>query len=130
MRKTFILPIGRESALEAVRTAPDGFAVTVAERTRSLEQNAAQWPILQAFADQLQWPVNGRMVSMSPDEWKDVLTAAFQGETVRLAMGLNGGVVMLGLRTSRMGKQRFSEWLSFLQATADLRGVVLSKEYA
>jgi len=120
----------RRRAMACVAEAPEGYVVTVQEPTRSTDQNAAQWPILEAFAEQLQWPVNGAMVSLTAEEFKDVLTAAFQGETVRLAMGLNGGVVMLGLRTSQMGKRRFSEWLSFLQATADLRGVVLSKEYA
>ena len=123
-------PEARRRAMACVADAPEGYVVTVQEPTRSTDQNSAQWPILEAFAEQLQWPVNGAMVSLSAEEWKDVLTSAFQGETVRLAMGMNGGVVMLGLRTSQMGKRRFSEWLSFLQATADLRGVVLSKEYA
>lgn len=123
-------PEARRRAMACVAEAPEGYVVTVQEPTRNTSQNAAQWPILEAFAEQLQWPVNGAMVNLSAEEWKDVLTAAFQGETLRLAMGLNGGVVMLGLRTSQMGKRRFSEWLSFLQATADLRGVVLSKEYA
>lgn len=104
--------------------------LTASDETRSLEQNAAQWPILEAFSEQLRWPVNGEMVKMTPEEFKDVLTAAFQGETVRLAMGLNGGVVMLGLRTSKMGKRRFSEWLDFLNATAALRGVELEREPA
>ena len=103
--------------------APTGWVVSICEATRTLEQNAAQWPYLDAFSKQLRWPVNGEMVVMTADEWKDVLTAAFQGETVRLAMGLNGGVVMLGLRTSKMGKRVFSEWLEFLKATAALRGV-------
>jgi hypothetical protein len=93
--------------------------------TRSLEQNAAQWPILDAFSRQLQWPVNGKMVHMTPEEWKDTLSAAFQNETVRLAMGLNGGVVMLGMRTSKMSKARFSEWLEFLHAVAAERGVTV-----
>lgn len=115
----------RRRAMASVADAPEGFVVTVQEPTRSTDQNAAQWPILEAFAEQLQWPVNGAMVNLSAEEWKDVLTAAFQGETVRLAMGLNGGVVMLGLRTSQMGKRRFSEWLDFLNATAALRGVVV-----
>ena len=115
----------RRRAMACVADAPEGYVVTVQEPTRSTDQNAAQWPILEAFAEQLQWPVNGAMVSLSAEEWKDVLTAAFQGETVRLAMGLNGGVVMLGLRTSQMGKRRFSEWLDFLNATAALRGVVV-----
>ena len=120
----------RRRAMACVADAPDGYVVTVQEPTRNTSQNAAQWPILEAFAEQLQWPVNGAMVNLSAEEWKDVLTAAFRGETVRLAMGLNGGVVMLGLRTSQMGKRRFSEWLDFLNATAALRGVVVYADEA
>ena len=123
-------PEARRRAMACVAEAPEGYVVTVQEPNRSLDQNAAQWPILEAFAEQLQWPVNGAMVNLSAEEWKDVLTAAFQGETVRLAMGLNGGVVMLGLRTSQMGKRRFSEWLEFLRATATLRGVVVYADEA
>jgi len=67
--------------------------------------------------------VNGRMVKMEPEEWKDVLTAAFKRETARLAMGMDGGVVMLGARTSAFGKREFSDWLEFLHATAAARGV-------
>lgn len=132
MKRAFVLAHqqARALALECVRTAPDGFAVTVGEPSRSIEQNAAQWPILQAFAGQLQWPVNGRMVSMSPDEWKDVLTAAFRKEQARLAMGLDGGVVMLGQRTSQFSKREFSEWLEFLHATAADRGVTVYEREA
>jgi hypothetical protein len=97
--------------------------VDIRPERRSTEQNSAQWPILNAFAKQLQWPVNGEMVYMSAEDWKDVLTAAFKRERLRLAMGLDGGVVMLGLRTSKMDKAEFSEWLDFLNATAALRGV-------
>lgn len=121
----------RRGALEAVETAPDGYCVTVSEPTRSLDQNAAMWPILQAFSDQLQWPVNGAMVWMTPDEWKDVLTAAFERENVRLAMGLDGGVVMLGLRTSKFGVRKMSEFIDFLHATAAARDVDLCyREYS
>lgn len=115
----------RNRAIEAVRVAPDGYAVTVGEANRSLDQNAAQWPILQAFADQLQWPVNGAMVWMTADEWKDVLSAAFKRESVRVAMGMDGGMVMLGSRTSEFGKKQFSDWLEFLHATAAARDVDL-----
>ena len=123
-------PEARRRAMACVADAPENYVVTVQEPNRSLDQNAAQWPILEAFAEQLQWPVNGAMVSLTAEEFKDVLTAAFQGETVRLAMGLNGGVVMLGLRTSQMGKRRFSEWLDFLHATAALRGVTVYADEA
>lgn len=97
--------------------------VSIEAETRDTEQNKQQWPILQAFAKQIQWPVNGSMVYMSDEEWKDVLTAAFKQETVRLAMGLNGGVVMLGLRTSKIKRQDWPEWMAFLKATAAMRGV-------
>lgn len=121
----------RNGAVQAVMDAPTGYVVTVSEPTRSLDQNAAQWPILQAFADQLQWPVNGEMVWLTDLEWKDLLTAAFHGEAVRLAQGLNGGVVMIGLRTRKFSKKEFSEWLEFLKATAALREVDLHYlEYA
>ena len=115
----------RANALQAVKDAPDGYRVTVEPPKRSLDQNAAQWPILEAFSRQLDWPVNGSMVKMTADEWKDVLTAAFKRETVRMAMGLDGGVVMLGMRTSKMAKAEFSEWLEFLHATAALKGVIV-----
>ena len=128
-KQTYILahPTARQRAVDAVRNAPDGFCVTVAEPSRNLEQNAAQWPILQAFADQLKWPVNGSMESLTAEEFKDILTAAFKRETVRVAMGLDGGMVMLGARTSQMGKREFSEWLDFLHATAAARGVELEE---
>ena len=118
----------RANAIEAVRSAPDGMCVTIRDVNRTLDQNAAQWPILEAFSDQLLWPVNGQMVKMTAEEWKDVLTAAFQRETARLAMGLDGGVVMLGQRTSKFGKKKFSEWLEFLHAVAAQRGVVVYRE--
>ncbi|MDE2022049.1 MAG: recombination protein NinB [Patescibacteria group bacterium] len=131
MKRSFVIQPAphpaRANAERAVQEAPDGYSVTVAEATRSLEQNSAQWPILQAFSEQLEWPVNGGMVKMRPDEWKDVLTAAFRREAARLAMGLDGGVVMLGARTSTFGKREFSEWLEFLHATAAQRGVVIDK---
>ena len=118
----------RRRAAEDCKTAPDGFVVTVAEPTRSLDANAAQWPILEAFSRQLQWPVNGRMETLTAEEWKDVLTAGFRRENVRVAMGLDGGVVMLGARTSTFSKSKFSDWLEFLNATAANRGINLTAE--
>lgn len=126
-KKVFIMAHteARARAVQAVQDAPDGYAVAISEPTRNLDQNAAQWPILQAFADQLQWPINGRMEWLQPEEWKDVLTCAFRREAVRVAMGLDGGMVMLGSRTSKFSKAQFSEWLEFLNATAADRDVIL-----
>ena len=129
-KQLFIMahPTARANALRAVAGAPEGYSVTVAPPTRNLEQNAAQWPILEAFSDQLQWPVNGVMCHLTADEFKDILSAAFGQETVRIAQGLDGGMVMLGKRTSKMSKAQFSDWLEFLHATAAMRGVIVYPE--
>lgn len=130
IRRLFILAHAtarRRAASFIADEAPDGWVVEAKEPTRSLDQNAAQWPILGAFSKQLKWPVNGEMVYMTDEEWKDVLTAAFKQERTRLAMGLDGGVVMLGQRTSKFGKRKFSEWMEFLQATAAIRGVKIER---
>lgn len=101
------------------------WVLTIKPETRSQAQNRLMWPLLESFSKQLQWPINGHMVHMDAHDWKDVLTAAFKGEAVRLAMGLDGGVVMLGQRTSKFTKAEFSEWIEFLFATAANRGVEL-----
>ena len=120
----------RQLARQAVAEAPEGYVVKIAEPSRTLDQNAAQWPILQAFADQLQWPINGQMCQITPDDWKDILTCAFRNESPRVAAGLDGGMVLLGQRTSKFGKREFSAWMDFLWATASERGVVVYQDVA
>ncbi len=127
MKQTFVLAHSeaRNRALNAIHAAPDGMIVTIAEKTRTLEQNAAQFPYLAGFSEQLLWPVNGVMMKLDPLEWKDILTCAFEGDVnPRLAQGFDGGVVMLGKRTSKFGKKKFSEWYEWLQAAAALKGII------
>ena len=95
------------------------------ENRRNNSQNAAQWPILQAWAEQKQWPINGAMCYLTPEDWKDILTATFEGETrPRISPSFDGaGMVMLGRRTSRYGKRRFSEWLEWLNAASVEAGI-------
>lgn len=128
-RKHFIIIDSsiRARACYAIQMAPDGYHVIIQEPTRNLDQNAAQWPILESFSEQLFWPVNGVMNELTPEEWKDILTAAFKRETVRVAQGLDGGIVMLGRRTREFGKKEFSDWLEFLHATAADRGVNIER---
>ena len=104
--------------MQAVQNADDGDIVEISKPKRTLEQNAAQWPILEEFARQKQWPVNGELCWLTKEEWKDILTAAYKKEQVRLAQGIDGGVVMLGQRTSKFKKKEFSEWLEYLHYCA------------
>jgi ABC-type Fe3+ transport system substrate-binding protein len=120
-------PLSRGRAMKAVEVAPDGYIVDIREPARNLDQNALMWVYLQAFSDQLEWPVNGRMEKLAPEEWKDLLSAAFKQELQRVAPGLNGGMVLLGLRTSKFGKRQFADFITFIQATAADRGVTLEE---
>ena len=52
----------RKRAKEAIDSAPDGYACRIGESNRTTDQNAAQWPILECFAKQRQWPVNGKVI--------------------------------------------------------------------
>ena len=110
---------------------PNGLRCAVCEERRNAGQNAAQWPILQAWAEQKQWPVNGEMCWLIDEEWKDILTAAFEEDTKpRIAPGLNGGMVMLGRRTSRYGKKKFSVWLDWLNAASYHAGIKIPAQEA
>lgn len=115
------------AACRHVMEAKEGDQVVIREPKRNLDQNAALWPLLECFSRQLKWTVNGEFVRLDPAEWKDVLSAAFDEETVRLAEGLNGGKIMLGKRTSQFSKKRFSEFLEFIHAAAAQRGVVFHR---
>lgn len=132
-RRLFVLSHeeARQRAVATVQCAPDGYRVTVEPPKRSLDQNAALWPLLQAFSEQRPWAVNGVTMHLSPDEWKDILSASFQGEQMRMSpMVGSGGFVMIGLRTSVMSKARFSEFLDFINASAAELGVKLQMEQA
>ena len=120
----------RSLAAEFCLTAPDGWVVKVSEPGRTLSQNALMWPLLEAFAEQLPWPVNGEMCYLSADDWKNILTAAFRREVVRMTPGLDGGMVLLGMRTREFSKREFSDWIEFLYATAAWRGVSLERKAA
>lgn len=77
--------------------------VTLAEAkpTRTLEQSARMWALLTDVSRQVQWPVDGKLQRLTPEEWKDIFTAAHtKGQ--RVAQGIEGGFVMLGAHTSRM----------------------------
>lgn len=93
-------------------------------KLRTLDQNAAQWRILGAWAKQKEWLINGQKTFLIDEDWKDILTATYEGEIApRLAPGLNGGIVMLGRRTSKYDREKFSDWLDWLNFASIEAGV-------
>jgi hypothetical protein len=100
-------------------------AAQKAEPVRNLSQNALMWVLLQELADGLLWQVDGVKVRMSKEEWKVVLTAGLTKE-VRLAAGINGGIVMLGRSTSKMTTREMSELIEFIHYFAASKGFKFS----
>ncbi|SPA44618.1 recombination protein NinB [Cupriavidus taiwanensis] len=111
----------RAGAQLAIQNAPDGFIVTVAEPTRSLDQNAKLWPMLSDVSRQVDW--YGQR--LSPEEWKDVFSAALKKQKV--VPGLDGGFVVCGQSTSRMGKREFSDLLELMYSFGAGKGVQWSE---
>lgn len=77
-------------------------------RRRTNDQNSKLWPMLNDVSKQVRW--HGQM--LSPDDWKDIFTAALKGQ--RSAPGIHGGVVMFGARTSKMNTKQLAELIEFI----------------
>jgi hypothetical protein len=118
--KLFVLshPQARQNALRAVAEAPEGYEVRIAERRRSLDQNAHLWAVLTDISNQVDW--HGQ--KLSPEDWKSILTAGLKKEQ-RMAPGISGGWVVLGISTSKMTKSEFSELLELAYAFGAEKGV-------
>ena len=116
----------RRNAIECIHDAPDGYVVTVSEETRTVDQNALLWPLLQCFARQSPLEVNGTSQYITEEEWKDVLSALFHKEMERVAY-VDGAFILLGARTSKMGKREFSEFIEFIYAFGAARHVNFKK---
>lgn len=107
----------RDNALDAVSRAPVGMVVEIKEKTRSLDQNALLWPLLHTVSQQVDWYGH----KLSPDEWKDVFSAALKKS--RIVPGIDGGFVAVGLRTSQLSKRDFSDLVEIIYAFGAEHGV-------
>lgn len=97
--------------------APFGHVVTLAEPTRTLEQNARMWAQLTDISSQVDWYGN----RLTPEEWKDVFSAALKKQ--RAVPGIDGGFVILGQHTSKMTKREMSDLIELMNAFCAERGV-------
>lgn len=80
---------------------------------RSNNQNRKMWAMLNDIARQLTWPINGVRDYITPEDWKDLITAGL-AKHQRIAQGIEGGVVMLGSRTSKMTKGELAELIEYI----------------
>lgn len=107
--------------------APDGFRIEIAEPKRTDAQNRLLWPLLTALSVQVKW----HGLTLSPEDWKDVMTAGLKREA-RMVPNMDGnGFVALGMRTSTLTKAEFGELIELIYAFGAREGVVFEpKEQA
>jgi hypothetical protein len=110
-----------ESMLRQWFKSHDDAALIVSEPRRTLDQNAKLWPMLGDISEQVEW--HGQR--LKDHEWKDVFTAALK--RYRAIPGIDGGIVLLGMRTSRMTKSELSDLIESIYAFGSDHEVVWSE---
>jgi len=114
-------PTAKHAACIRIHDAPEGYVMTIAEATRTLEQNAKLWPMLQDVSSQVDWYGN----KLTDEEWKDVFSASLKKQ--KAVPGIDGGFVVCGQRTSKMGKKEFADLIEVIYAFGAERGVKWSE---
>lgn len=85
------------------------------EELRTPEQNDRMWGMLDDVSHQCKLVINGRLLWATKEDWKEVFTAALR-QHQRTAEGIDGGVVLLGARTSKMGKREMGDLMELIAA--------------
>ena len=112
----------RAYAAKKLAEAPADWIVTIAPPTRTIDQNAKMWPMLQDVSRQVIW----HGLRLTPDDWKDMFTAALKN--LRVVPNIDGtGFVAIGQRTSTMSKRTFSDLVELIYAFGAQHGVVWSE---
>lgn len=107
----------RQRVMAFVNSIPLGMEVSIKQPSRTLDQNALLWTLLTELSQQVEWYGN----KLTPDEWKDVLTAGLKKQ--KAVPGIDGGFVVIGAHTSKMSKAEFSELVELVYCFGAEHGV-------
>ena len=116
MKHTFVIRDERIrlNALRAVRDIPASpihqLKISQIKSIRSLDQNSKMWAMLTDISRQVEWYGE----KLSPENWKDMITAALNRQKV--VPGIEGGFVALGSRTSKMSIREMIDVIDFAYA--------------
>ena len=113
----------RRLAKAQIDTAPDGYIVMIQEPTRSLEQNARLWAMLNDISEQVVWYTR----KLDSESWKHIFSSSLN--KLDVVPNLDGnGFVALGLSTSKMSKRELSDMMELISAFGDENGVKWSHQ--
>lgn len=96
--------------------------IVIDEDKRSLAQNRMMWAVLNDIAKQVNW--NGEWLTAK--EWKHLITANLHGQ--KCLKGINGGLVFMGLSTSKMNKKEFADVVTCAEQFGAENGVKFSND--
>ncbi|HEX7687559.1 MAG TPA: recombination protein NinB [Burkholderiaceae bacterium] len=125
MERTFRLvhPIARANAIEAIRQAPDGYAVTIKPRRRSLDQNAKFHAIC---SDLERSGLAFRGKARTSAQWKAILISGHAIATQQeceVVEGIEGEVINLRESSAAMSVQRGSSLIEYAIAFCAMNGI-------
>ena len=118
--------VARKAICRHVLAAPLGEVVTIAQETRTQQQNRLLHPLLTDIAKQAKWM--GKPRSML--QWKVIMVSAHAiatGELNEMVIGIEGEVVNLRESTAAMSKKRFASLLDYVISWSAMNGIVFSE---
>lgn len=109
----------RANIIKYISDLPFGHEIRVREyqETRTLEQNAKMWAMLNDIAKQVVWYGE----KLTAEEWKIVLTAGLKKQ--KAVPGIEGGFVVLGASTSKMSMKEMAEVIELAEHFGGLHEV-------
>lgn len=110
----------RELVAKGLAAGP--VVITLGRKRRSLDQNAKLHAAIRDVAKQVEWFGAKRPV----EDWKVIFVSALrreQGVQAEVVPGLNGELVPVGYRTSKLSKQDCSDLIEMVHAFGSRHGV-------
>ena len=92
--------------------------VSLYKKRRSNDQNAKMWAMLTDVSDSVMW--HGQ--ELTKEDWKNMFTASLKGQ--QAVPGIDGGFVVLGVKTSEMNTSEISDLIELMNAFGAEHNVV------
>jgi hypothetical protein len=108
----------REQAAAWALKAPAGTRITFNESKRSVPQNDRMWAMLTDVARQLEW----HGTRLDANEWKLLFLDAL-GRESKIAPGIEGGIVNLGMSSSGLSKDEMTDLMEYIASFGVRHGV-------
>jgi hypothetical protein len=131
MKRIFMLvhDQARQNAIQAVKDAPEGYSVVIAEPRRTLAENAKFHAICSDIAkSSFQWAGKKRTAA----QWKVLLVSAHAvatKESAEMVPGLEGEYVNLRESTALMSVKRAASLIEYAIAFCAMYEILLSKQH-